>query len=93
MLLIEVNPRHVPFYRRALGFEPIGPERTNRKVNAPAVLLCASFESIAAGLKRFSGKHLEFPHERSLFPYGFSPREEAGILQRLKVLDAEQRSV
>ena len=93
MLLIEVNPRHVPFYRRALGFEPIGPERTNRKVNAPAVLLCASFESIAAGLKRYGGKHREFPNERSLFPYGFSPQEEAGILQRLRVLDAEQRSV
>jgi hypothetical protein len=48
-------------------------------VNAPAILLCASFEAIAAGLKRFSGKHREFPHERSLFPYGFSPQEEAGI--------------
>jgi hypothetical protein len=92
-MVIEVNPRHVPFYRRALGFEPIGPERTNRKVNAPAILLCASFESIAEGLKRYGGKHRDFPNERSLFPYGFSPQEEAGILQRLKALDAEQKSV
>jgi hypothetical protein len=92
-MVIEVNPRHVPFYRRALGFEPLGPERTNKKVNAPAVLLCASFEAIAAGLKRFGGKHREFPNERSLFPYGFSPQEEEGILQRLKALDAEQKSV
>jgi len=92
-MVIEVNPRHVPFYRRALGFEPIGPERMNRTVHAPAILLCASFESIAAGLKKFGGKHREFPNERSLFPYGFSPQEEAGILERLRVLDAEQRSV
>lgn len=92
-MVIEVNPRHVPFYRRALGFEPLGPERTNRKVNAPAVLLCASFDAIAAGLKHFGGKHREFPNERSLFPFGFSPQEEAGILQRLKALDAEQKSV
>lgn len=92
-MVIEVNPRHVPFYRRALGFEPLGPERTNRKVNAPAVLLCASFEAIAAGLKHFGGKHREFPNERSLFPFGFSPPEEAGILQRLRALDAEQKSV
>jgi hypothetical protein len=92
-MVIEVNPRHVPFYRRALGFEPIGPQRTNRKVNAPAVLLCASFEAIALGLRRFGGKHKEFPNERSLFPYGFSPQEEEGILQRLKALDAEQKSV
>jgi hypothetical protein len=92
-MVIEVNPRHVPFYRRALGFEPLGPERLNRKVNAPAVLLCASFEAIAEGLRRFGGKHKQFPQERSLFPYGFSPQEEAGILQRLKALDAEQKSV
>jgi hypothetical protein len=92
-MVIEVNPRHVPFYRRALGFEPLGPERLNQKVNAPAVLLCASFESIAAGLRRFGGRYKEFPNERSLFPYGFSPQEEEGILQRLKALDAEQKSV
>jgi hypothetical protein len=92
-MVIEVNPRHVPFYRRALGFEPIGSERLNKKVNAPAILLCASFDAIAAGLKRYGGKHREFPNERSLFPHGFSPEEEAGILQRLRALEAEQRSV
>jgi hypothetical protein len=92
-MVIEVNPRHVPFYRRALGFEPLGPERLNQKVNAPAVLLCASFEAIAAGLRKFGGKYREFPQERSLFPYGFSPQEEEGILQRLRALDAQQKSV
>jgi len=91
-MVIEVNPRHVPFYRRALGFEPLGPERLNQRVNAPAVLLCASFESIAAGLRRFGGRLHEFPNERSLFPYGFAPHEEAGILQRLKALDAEDKA-
>jgi hypothetical protein len=90
-MVIEVNPRHVPFYRRALGFEPLGPERLNRRVNAPAVLLCASFESIAAGLRRFGGRHREFPREHSLFPYGFSPQEEAGILRRLRALEARQK--
>jgi len=90
-MVIEVNPRHVPFYRRALGFEPIGSERLNQRVNAPAVLLCASFESIAEGLKRFGGKQQEFPNERSLFPHGFSASEEAGILKRLKALDAKEK--
>ena len=42
--VIEVNPRHAVFYRRTLFFEPIGPERVNRRVNAPSVLLCVSFE-------------------------------------------------
>ena len=91
-MVIEVNPRHVPFYRRALGFEPIGEERLNQRVNAPAVLLCASFESIAEGLKRFGGKHHKFPNERSLFPYGFAPHEEAGILRRLRALEAEEKA-
>jgi hypothetical protein len=88
--VIEVNPRHVPFYRRALKFEPIGPERTNLRVNAPAVLLCASFEAISDGLKRFGGQHDLAATERSLFPWGFSPKEEAGILDRLKALEGKK---
>jgi hypothetical protein len=89
-VVIEVNPRHVPFYRRALKFEPIGAERTNKRVNAPAVLLCASFEAIAEGLKKFGGQHELAATERSLFPWGFSPKEEAGILDRLKALEAQK---
>jgi hypothetical protein len=39
--VIEVNPRHVVFYGKSLKFEPLGPERMNERVHAPAVLLCA----------------------------------------------------
>jgi ribosomal protein S18 acetylase RimI-like enzyme len=35
--IIEVNPRHVTFYQK-LGFEAHPETRTNRRVNAPAVL-------------------------------------------------------
>ena len=38
-VVIEVNPRHVRYYERMLGFEVIGPERMNPRVEAPAVLL------------------------------------------------------
>jgi hypothetical protein len=38
-LLIEVNPRHVPFYCRLLQFQPFGIEKANPRVNAPSVLL------------------------------------------------------
>jgi hypothetical protein len=38
-VVVEVNPRHVGFYRRAFGFEPISDVRTCERVNAPAVLL------------------------------------------------------
>lgn len=86
--VIEVNPRHVTFYRRALGFEPIGPERLSQRVNAPAILLCVPFETIARGVAEFGGKAELAAGERSLFPYGFSREEEAGILARLRELDA-----
>lgn len=86
--VIEVNPRHVAFYRRALGFEPIGPERLNQRVNAPAILLCVPFETIARGVAEFGGKAELAAGERSLFPYGFSHDEEEGILARLRELDA-----
>ena len=38
-VVVEVNPRHVGFYRRAFGFQPISDVRTCERVNAPAVLL------------------------------------------------------
>ncbi len=37
--VIEVNPRHAPYYRHRFGFEQIGPLRQCPRVNAPAVLM------------------------------------------------------
>ena len=37
--VIEVNPRHVVFYKRMLGFKDFGGERECTRVGAPAVLL------------------------------------------------------
>ncbi|HEX8011172.1 MAG TPA: long-chain N-acyl amino acid synthase [Casimicrobiaceae bacterium] len=81
--VIEVNPRHVAFYGRQLKFDPIGPERLNTRVNAPAVLLCASFETIAEGLARCAGRSPPAGTRRALFHYGFPPEEEQGVLRRL----------
>lgn len=86
--VIEVNPRHVAFYGSALKFEPMGPERMNRRVNAPAVLLCASFAAIAQGLAKYAGKAPAPGTKRTLFHYGFPPEEEQGVLRRLRDLVA-----
>jgi hypothetical protein len=86
--VIEVNPRHVVFYGNALKFEPTGPERINRRVNAPAVLLCASFAAIAEGLAQYAGKSPAPGTRRTLFHYGFPPEEEQGVLKRLRELVA-----
>jgi len=71
-----------------LRFEPIGPERMNKTVDAPAVLLCASFATIADGLTRFAGRPDVPGAKSSLFVYGFPPDEEAGVLNRLRGLVA-----
>jgi len=82
--VIEVNPRHVAFYRRALAFEPLGPERLSPRVNAPAVLLTVPFTRIEAELaKHVVPATVEKP-THSLFAYGFSPLEEQGVLGRLQ---------
>ena len=47
-LLIAVHPRHARFYRRFMGFEVIGGERSYPTVrNRPAIALCMNFASLA----------------------------------------------
>lgn len=84
--VIEVNPRHVIFYRRALKFDVIGTERLNRRVNAPAVLLCVPFDTIHEGLQKFAGRLDLAAKTHTLFPYGFPGEEEEGVLRRLQAL-------
>ena len=85
--VIEVNPRHVGYYRRALGFEEIGGRRHNTRVNAPAVLMGVSFDVIASKLEHHAGKGARTAAARNLFEHGFSPAEAEGILGRLRTLD------
>ena len=86
--LIEVNPRHVGYYRRGLGFHVIGGRRHNARVNAPAVLMGVPFADIAAKLESHAGKRKAGPQARNLFEHGFSKAEAEGILGRLRKLDA-----
>src|SRR5687768_16708553 len=88
--VIEINPRHVVFYRRALNFEVLGGERLSPRVNAPAVLLFVPFATIADGLAQYAGRPDEPGAGRSLFPYGFQADEEAGVLGRLRDLVASR---
>ena len=83
MLLMEVNPRHVRYYERMLGASVIGHERTNKAVNAPAVLLALPFTHIEDQIAKFACQPELAVNERSLYPFGFSKHEENGIIQRL----------
>ncbi len=82
-LLIEVNPRHVRYYKEMLGFEQLGPKRFNSRVNAPSVLLSLDFAHAHDQIKRFGGRSEYSLVERSLYPYFFSISEEAAIVGRL----------
>jgi hypothetical protein len=83
-LVIEVNPRHVRYYERMLGLKVIGPERMNRRVHAPAVLLSCDFSYIMEQIGEFGGQPERSESERSLFPLAFSLSEEAAIITRLQ---------
>jgi hypothetical protein len=81
-VVIEVNPRHVRYYARMLGFAVSGPQRMNRRVDAPAVLMRLDFAHARAQIQRLAGRPAP-DDERSLYPHFFSAKEEAGIAARL----------
>ena len=83
-LLIEVNPRHVSYYERMLGFVVAGPERHNERVDAPAVLMSLDFAHARAQISRYGGKPQMSKLARCLYPYFFSVGEESGIVARIR---------
>ena len=82
-LLIEVNPRHVRYYQRMLGFEVMGPQRLNTRVNAPAVLLVLDLSHAREQIEKLAGRPEDAADQWSLYPYFFAPAEEAGVIGRL----------
>jgi hypothetical protein len=82
-LLIEVTPRHAPFYCRLLQFQPFGAERINPRVNTRGVLLRLDLEYAGQQIQRLGGKRSSLS-QRSLYPYAFSPIEERAIWERMR---------
>ena len=80
-LVIEVNPRHVTYYQRILGFRQAGPERTCARVGAPAVLLHLDLDYVDEQIEALAGRRHEV--RRSLYPYFFSKLEEDGLNRRI----------
>jgi hypothetical protein len=82
--VIEVNPRHVMFYKRMLGFVDFGGERTCTRVGAPAVLLRLDLAYMGEQIRKYGGLMEEHGGERSFYPYFFPTWDELGITARLK---------
>lgn len=82
-VIIEVNPRHVGFYRTILSFVTVGKEKINLKVNAPSVLMVLEFSRVREILKRaLLGDMTDIPR-RSYYPFFFPLAEEEGIARRM----------
>ncbi len=88
--IIEVNPRHVEYYRKLLGFEALSPEGAAlacpRVQGAPAQLLrldlAYSDQQIAHG--RTPNVELDRSQRRMLYPYFLSQRQERQVSNFLK---------
>jgi hypothetical protein len=79
-----VNPRHVKFYERMLGFHPFGPVRVDPRVQAPAILLHLDLRHAEAQIAKFGGNTELAGRVRSLYPFCLAPRDEASIERRLR---------
>jgi hypothetical protein len=83
LLVIEVNPRHVPYYRRMLDFKICSEVRTNTHVHAPAVLMSLELSHAEQQIARFGGHPSMVDCVRSLYPLFFSAEKEAEMLSQL----------
>lgn len=84
-LFSEVNPRHAPVYRRALGFSQIGTERLCPRANAPAVLVTAGSAFITAQIGRHAGNRRGAGANRlsSIYSHFFSGDEVGSVARQL----------
>ena len=60
-VFIEVNPRHVAFYRRAFCFKVAGPEKCCPRVGAPSVLLRMCVAEFTSKIGQLEQALAEFP--------------------------------
>jgi hypothetical protein len=83
--LITVNPRHVAYYRRLLGFEVGGVEKLCPKVqNAPALLLRLTREYVETQVHLTAGSYQRERNHRSLYPFFYAQEVEPFIAAFLK---------
>lgn len=82
-LVVEVNPRHVGFYRRCLGLIPLSMPRHNPRVEAPAVLMSIDFATVREQIALWGGRPDLLGATRTLYPLFWDEGTEATMLARL----------
>jgi hypothetical protein len=84
LLVIEVNPRHVAFYRRMLGFQVRSESRLNPRVNAEAVLMTLDLVWACQQIKLYGGQPELAASTRTLFVHFYAAADEALMLAKLR---------
>jgi len=79
-LVIEVNPRHVAFYRRWLGLLPYTTARHNPRVDAPAVLMSVDLQTVREQIALWGGRPELVAQARCLYPLAWDEATEAAML-------------
>lgn len=80
-LVIEVNPRHVAFYQRLLGFSVLGGEKECERVNnAPAFLLHLDLNDVNKTLQNHYQNNLAEANKFKFFKFAL-PLEKANTLK------------
>lgn len=84
-ILIEINPRHLGFYTKRLGFSVLSEQRVCGRTQAPAILLGISTSQIETFLteSRLPGDSRRL----FLYKYFFSEKEEKGLFERVRALN------
>lgn len=82
-LVIEVNPRHVAFYRRWLGLLPYTTARHNPRVDAPAVLMSVDLKEAREQIALWGGRPELLATARCLYPLFWDEATEAAMLAKL----------
>ncbi len=80
-LLAEVNPRHVIFYEKMLGFKKFGPVKINNSVDAPSQLLFIDVKSIRKFISARNGD-INVP---MLYRHFFTPDQERDLIKKMTV--------
>jgi hypothetical protein len=91
-LLIEVNPRHMMFYMKNLGFMPYGEARYCTLAKTQAVLLRIEVDYIDIHIRKYAGRQESEACDKPLYRYFFSKAEEAGIAARFNQADLTPRA-
>ena len=85
-IVVEVNPRHVAFYKRMLDFTEWGSERLDSRIGAAAILLRLDLAVAERQIAEMGGRLELASTRRSLYPYFFAPHEEFAIERRLRTV-------